>query len=353
MCHDVGNPAFGHSGEDAIASFFERKETHENGEKTIFRQRFSDKEWTDFIHFEGNANAIRILTQRQSGKDQTGLGLTFATLASILKYPCESSARNKKILNRKKFGFFQSEKENFQKIVAETQMIPETDEFIVYKRHPFVWLVEAADDICYNIIDLEDSHRLGIIDHDKCKDLLLQLISTFDEKSGNRVKSRLEKIFDKNERIAYLRAKAIGQLINSTFEVYCEQFDLILNGNLNQSLLDGVKTAKGNAVTEVLNEIEDFSVKNIYNHYSVIEIENAGFHLMNELLSHFIEPILKLNRSKSDEKAIKLIPAQFLYEDESDYKKVMGILDFVSGMTDNFAAELYRKIKGIEMGMRR
>ena len=163
----------------------------------------------------------------------------------------------------------------------------------------------------------------------------------------------MEKIFDKIERIAYLRAKAIGQLINSTFEVYCEQFDLILNGNLNQSLLDGVKTAKGNAVTEVLNEIEDFSVKNIYNHYSVIEIENAGFHLMNELLSHFIEPILKLNRSKSDEKAIKLIPAQFLYEDESDYKKVMGILDFVSGMTDNFAAELYRKIKGIEMGMRR
>lgn len=353
LCHDVGNPAFGHSGEDAIASYFQRKEFDESGQKTAFRERFTDKEWTDFIHFEGNANAIRILTQKQTGKAHTGLGLTFATLASILKYPCESSAKDGENIHRKKFGFFQTEQDNFLKIAKETQMIPEEGEFIVYKRHPFVWLVEAADDICYNIIDLEDSHRLGIIDHDKCKDLLIQLIHAFNEKNGERVKTRMNSISDKNERIAYLRAKSIGQLISSTIEVYKEQFDLILEGKLEHSLLESLKNFKPKAVSDVLDEIKDFSIKNIYNHYSVVEIENAGFHLMNELLSYFINPVLSENPTKADKKAIELIPNQFLYKEESDYKKVMGILDFVSGMTDNFAAELYRKIKGIEMGMRR
>src|SRR5690606_4852468 len=153
LCHDIGNPAFGHYSEDAIASFFEKNESE-------FKSKFTDKEWTDFIHFEGNANAIRTLTQQQNGKSEGGLGLTFATLVSIAKYPCESVARNKKILHRKKFGFFQSEKFNFEKIASETQLIQENKEPLIYKRHPFVWLVEAADDICYNIIDLEDSHRL-------------------------------------------------------------------------------------------------------------------------------------------------------------------------------------------------
>src|SRR5690606_21822778 len=202
LCHDIGNPAFGHSGEDAIASYFEKNES-------LFKPLFSEKEWADFIHFEGNANAIRILTQQQTGKSEGGLGLTYATLVSIAKYPCESVAKTKGILHRKKFGFFQSEKENFGKIAAETQMIRESDEPLIYKRHPFVWLVEAADDICYNIIDLEDSHRLGIIDHDKCKNLLLDLIESIDKSGIERVGKRLETISDKNEKISYLRAKSI------------------------------------------------------------------------------------------------------------------------------------------------
>lgn len=345
LCHDIGNPAFGHSGEDAIASYFERNEQK-------LKNRFSTEEWADFIHFEGNANAIRILTHKQTGKSEPALSLTFATMAAIAKYPCESTARDKKLLHRKKFGFFQSEKEEFQKIAFETQMFQESAKPLIFKRHPFVWLVEAADDICYNIIDLEDSHRLGIIDHDKCKDLLLELIASFDPKGIDKVKSRLENISDRNEKISYLRAKSIGQLIREAAGAYEDRFEEIMEGKLEIPLLDCVKQKNENSA-KVLKEIEAFSIEFIYNHHSVVEIENAGYNVMYELLSHFAEPILKPDRSKSEEKAVKLIPSQFLYDDGTDYQKIMGVLDFVSGMTDNYATELYRRIKGIEIGMRR
>ncbi|MET3731945.1 dGTPase [Moheibacter stercoris] len=347
LCHDIGNPAFGHSGEDAIASFFEKNES-------TYKPKFSAEEWTDFIHFEGNANAIRILTQQQTGKLEGSIGLTFATMAAIAKYPCESIARTKGILHRKKFGFFQAEKENFQKIATETQMILEQTIPTIYKRHPFVWLVEAADDICYNIIDLEDSHRLGIIDHDKCVNLLLDLIDSLDAKGLDGLKNRHHLIQDKNEKIAFLRAKSIGHLMMNAAKTFENHFEEILNGTLEKPLLSLIDEEKNSNSKAVLKQIETFSIENIYNHHAVVEIENAGFNVMSELLSHFIPPILHAeNRSKADEKAIKLIPNQFLYEDQSDYHKVLGVLDFVSGMTDNYATELYRRIKGIEIGMRR
>lgn len=348
LCHDIGNPAFGHSGEDAIASFFEKNESN-------LKSKFTDKQWQDFICFEGNANAIRILTQQQSGRLEGSVGLTFATLASIAKYPCESIARDKKVLHRKKFGFFQSEKENFKSIAHATQMLMERDEPLVYKRHPFVWLVEAADDICYNIIDLEDSHRLGIISHLECVELLLSLIGALDHHGLDSLKGRHLKITDKNEKIAFLRAKSIGLLIQKSVEVYKNHIHEILSGELSTSLLNLVDEVSSAKAKSVLKEIEIYSIENIYNHHSVVEIENAGFNVMYELLSHFVFPILKTaeSRSKSEERAVKLMPAQFLYESGSDYEKVLGVLDFVSGMTDNYASELYRKIKGIEIGMRR
>ena len=345
LCHDIGNPAFGHSGEDAIASYFEKNEIQ-------LKSRFSTKEWADFINFEGNANAIRILSHTQNGKSEPALSLTFATMASIAKYPCESEAKTKGILHRKKFGFFESEKENFKEIATTSQMVLESKNPLIYKRHPFVWLVEAADDICYNIIDLEDSHRLRIIDHENCKNLLKNLIQSFDPNGMDKVNSRLNLISDKNERISYLRAKAIGQLIQEVSAVFRENIELILSGNLEKPLLDLIKENNGEAKL-ILNKIEQFSIENIYNHHAVVEIENAGYNVMYELLSHFVPPILKSEKSKSEEKAIKLIPSQFLYEEESDYKKVLGVLDYVSGMTDNYATELYRRIKGIEIGMRR
>ena len=341
LCHDIGNPAFGHSGEDAIASFFEKNESE-------LKPKFTEKEWADLVNFEGNANAIRILTHKQTGKDEGGTQLTYTTLASIAKYPCEAIAKKKGHVNRKKFGFFQSEKQTFLNIANATKMIAESEEPAIFKRHPFVWLVEAADDICYNIIDMEDAHRLGIISTSDCENLFMDLIQSVNEKDAKRSAEKLLLFSNKNERISYLRAKVINALINKSTELYQQHFSEILDGTLNKALLDIFKSE-----SESFQEVERFSIEKIYGHRSVVEIENAGYNVMYELLNHFIPPIIKekSERKGFEKKALQLIPSQFIYEDGTVYEKVLGVLDFVSGMTDNFATDLYRKIKGIDIGM--
>ena len=341
LCHDIGNPAFGHSGEDAIASFFEKNESE-------LKPKFTEKEWADLVNFEGNANAIRILTHKQTGKDEGGTQLTYTTLASIAKYPCEAIAKKKGHVNRKKFGFFQSEKQTFLNIANATKMIAESEEPTIFKRHPFVWLVEAADDICYNIIDMEDAHRLGIISTADCENLFMDLIQSVNEKDAKRSAEKLLLFSNKNERISYLRAKVINALINKSTELYQQHFSEIIEGTLNKALLDIFKSE-----SESFQEVERFSIEKIYGHRSVVEIENAGYNVMYELLNHFIPPIIKekSERKGFEKKALQLIPSQFIYEDGTVYEKVLGVLDFVSGMTDNFATDLYRKIKGIDIGM--
>lgn len=341
LCHDIGNPAFGHSGEDAIASFFEKNESE-------LKPRFTEKEWADLVNFEGNANAIRILTHKQTGKDEGGTQLTYTTLASIAKYPCEAIAKKKGHVNRKKFGFFQSEKQTFLNIANATKMMVESEEPTIFKRHPFVWLVEAADDICYNIIDMEDAHRLGIISTSDCENLFMDLIQSVNEKDAKRSEEKLLLFSNKNERISYLRAKVINALINKSTELYQLHFSEIIDGTLNKALLDIFKSE-----SESFQEVERFSIEKIYGHRSVVEIENAGYNVMYELLNHFIPPIIKekSERKGFEKKALQLIPSQFIYEDGTVYEKVLGVLDFVSGMTDNFATDLYRKIKGIDIGM--
>ena len=341
LCHDIGNPAFGHSGEDAIASFFEKNESE-------LKLKFTEKEWADLVNFEGNANAIRILTHKQTGKDEGGTQLTYTTLASIAKYPCEAIAKKKGHVYRKKFGFFQSEKQTFLNIANATKMMVESEEPTVFKRHPFVWLVEAADDICYNIIDMEDAHRLGIISTADCENLFMDLIQSVNEKDAKRSAEKLLLFSNKNERISYLRAKVINALINKSTELYQQHFSEIIDGTLNKALLDIFKSE-----SESFQEVERFSIEKIYGHRSVVEIENAGYNVMYELLNHFIPPIIKekSERKGFEKKALQLIPSQFIYEDGTVYEKVLGVLDFVSGMTDNFATDLYRKIKGIDIGM--
>ena len=341
LCHDIGNPAFGHSGEDAIASFFEKNESE-------LKPKFTEKEWADLVNFEGNANAIRILTHKQTGKDEGGTQLTYTTLASIAKYPCEAIAKKKGHVNRKKFGFFQSEKQTFLNIANATKMMVESEEPAIFNRHPFVWLVEAADDICYNIIDMEDAHRLGIISTADCENLFMDLIKSVNEKDAKRSAEKLLLFSNKNERISYLRAKVINALINKSTELYQQHFSEILDGTLNKALLDIFKSE-----SESFQEVERFSIEKIYGHRSVVEIENAGYNVMYELLNHFIPPIIKekSERKGFEKKALQLIPSQFIYEDGTVYEKVLGVLDFVSGMTDNFATDLYRKIKGIDIGM--
>lgn len=342
LCHDIGNPAFGHSGEDAIASYFIKNESN-------LKPLLNDRQWSDLINFEGNANAIRVLTQQQNGKTEGGLKLTYSTLSAIAKYPCEAIAKNSNHTHRKKFGFFQSEKETFQEIALKTQMIKENDEPLSYLRHPFVWLVEGADDICYNIIDFEDAHRLGIVEHSECVHLFRYLVECIGMDNISNVNTTLDSISDKNEKISFLRAKAINALTMRAKDIYIDNIETIMEGKFRPPLFEEIKKT-----CDALTQITDFSIENIYNDRNVVEIENAGYNVMYELLSHFIPAIIKEKkaRTQSEKKAVKLLPLTYNYDDGSTYQRILGVLDYVSGMTDNYATELYKRIKGIEIGMK-
>jgi dGTPase len=346
LAHDLGNPAFGHSGEKAISRYF----TDRQGDKA-FTGLFSENEWADLISFEGNANALRILTRAFKGRMPGGFRLTYSTLAALVKYPCESQAGNIKNgpVNRKKYGFFQSEIPVFQS-VAEKLHIPEShsDKGLSYQRHPFVFLVEAADDICYNIIDLEDAHRLRIFSTEFVTDLLLRIIQLNENEDLNKIKDTLLRLSeDANEAVSYLRAKAINYFTNRCASIFWENREAIISGRMDTGLMARLHEAQ-----PVLKELESVSVKKIYNYPSVVKIELAGFRIMSGLLEDFIPAALKPagQRQKNEEKLVELIHSQYRFEEgQSPYEKVMCILDYVSGMTDLYALKLYRNLPIISM----
>ncbi|WP_316745735.1 deoxyguanosinetriphosphate triphosphohydrolase [Pedobacter gandavensis] len=331
LAHDLGNPAFGHSGEAAISHYFT------NGDGKAYQNQVTAAEWEDLINFEGNANALRILTHPFAGKGTGGFALTYATLAAIAKYPCASLAgHNKANIYTKKYGFFQSEQSGFEKIAVEMDLIKVQDEPMVYKRHPLVYLVEAADDICYNIIDLEDAHRLKILSYAEVETLLVPLCN------DPKLQERLATIEDDDAKITLMRAKSISTLIGLCSNVFSEQQEAILNGDFNQSLMDAIEEP----YLAVMKEIEKISYKKIYNYASVVQIEVAGYKVMGGLLEEFIPAYLE-NESKYHKKLVELIPKQFLTQETDTYTKIQSVLDFISGMTDIYAVELFRKIKGI------
>ena len=348
LAHDIGNPAFGHSGEKAISNYF-----ISNADMRIegirLRDFFAEEEWKDLVTFEGNANALRVLTHPYRNKPKSGMGLTFSTLASILKYPCESVAIDKSFKHRKKYGFFQTEKATFIEIVTELNMINESSAQIIYKRHPFVYLTEAADDICYRIVDLEDAHRLGIISKKVSSEALLSILEDVIGEI-DQIVSNYRGIGDANDSIAYLRAKTINALTNKAADVFVGNKSQILSGHYNDTLIDEIEK---NA--QSLLDVMDLSIKEIYNHHSVVEIEITGFHVMSHLLSLFVPAVLRSKLVGSDRMALHLIPFQFKeYEIEDlPYKKVMSVVDFISGMTDTYATEFYRKTTGIDISKHR
>jgi dGTPase len=343
LAHDIGNPAFGHSGEKAISNYF-----LENAASKIegceLRDFFSDKEWSDLASFEGNANAVRVLTHSFRGRFRGGFGLTYTTVASILKYPCESAASNKKFRHRKKYGFFQSEKETALNIMRELQMIEESSEPVIFKRHPFVYLVEAADDICYSIVDMEDAQRLGILRKQEVEDAFMHVIRSLSNDANDKTYNYYKDIDDVNEALAFLRARIINLLVNKSTGIFMDHKDQLLAGSFNETLVDCIENTYG-----ALKPIQEISVKKIYEHDTVIQVEIAGYNVMSELLGLFIPALLKNQLSHKEQKVLKLFPYQFTEFEltTSSYEKVMNALDYLSGMTDEYATEMYRRLKGV------
>ena len=339
LAHDLGNPPFGHSGEDAISDFFKN-----NPSVAPFRPAVNEKEWADFCNFEGNAQGFRILNK---GSYQ-GLNLTMATLATFTKYPRESLIPNpeKSRKSHKKYGFFQAEKLLFQQLAEEVGLIRGGGPNLVWCRHPLAFLVEAADDICYSIIDLEDGCRLGLVSYGVTKELLATILGPkFNE-------AKLNRIDNENERISLLRAIAIGVLIDQCIEAFEANENGMLSGNFDQALTDLIPAKS------VLKEISGLSVENIYRARIVLETEAAGFEVINGLLESFIPASFRFQFEQAkctrrDKSIVRLLPKEVFTlpsaETNKEYTLIMNIIDFISGMTDSFAISLYRKIKGITL----
>jgi dGTPase len=345
LAHDIGNPSFGHSGESAISAYFIQQAGALLDGKPL-QQHFSKAEWEDVTHFEGNANSFRILTHHYANRQKGGYQLTYATLAAIAKYPCESTGTNPGFLHSKKYGFFQADKEAFVEVAERLGMPVFSPEPLGYHRHPFVFLVEAADDICYRVIDWEDAHRLGIIDSRTAVELFVQLLETSRKDKMDRIHKTLEELKnDPREQIAYLRAKCINYLAGSCADVFIENRESILTGKYNRSLIDAIEPAS----TAALGEINKVTIKKIYNHESVVKIELAGYEVMSALLQSFIPAVLHESPSHREKKILKLLPAQFLGESATSYEKALSVVDFISGMTDSYAMELYKNLRGISL----
>ena len=334
LAHDMGNPQFGHSGEDAIAQFF-KKSTEPR-----LKNELNEAQWKDFTQFDGNANAFRLLSHQFNGRREGGFALTYSTLASIVKYPFESM-----LTEKPKFGFFQSEKSLYSRIANELGLIEVSDNPAKYIRHPLVFLVEAADDICYQLMDLEDAHKLKIHSYDQTHSLLMGF---FDQQTEARQISRMNEtlnlVSDQNEQIAYLRASVIGKLVKQCVDIFWEKQADILSGSFQKALIDYVQP-NSLAAIKIIKEV---SVRNIYNDRLVVEIEISGYQIIGTLLEVFTDAILNQKEGFS-KKLLLLMPDQYLENHESTYEKVQSVVDFVSGITDLYALDLYRKIKGINI----
>ena len=341
LAHDLGNPPFGHSGERAIGTFFSEGKGEwlatyrdpKNGD------RLSEAEWNDLIHFEGNANAFRLLTHHFQGRREGGFVMTYSTLASIVKYPFSSNLAGA----HPKFGFFQSEIPIYQRIAEELGIPrqPSKEGTYRYVRHPFVYLVEAADDICYEIMDIEDAHKLKILNTDETQELLLAF---FDEEGRQHILRNLKLVSDTNEQIVYLRSCVIGCLEKECARVFVEHEDEILSGTFQGTLISHIAEIPRQAY----KACEKMAYAKIYRSKDVVDIELAGFQVISTLLDLMTEAVCNPEKAYS-QLLINRVSQQYEIGAERLYDRMMAVLDYVSGMTDVYALDLYRKINGMSL----
>lgn len=338
LAHDMGNPPFGHSGETAISHFFK------SGDGQKYHRLVTDEAvWNDFINFEGNANAFRLLTHQFGGRRRGGFRMTYTMVASIVKYPYSSG-----MSSRKKYGFFQTEKAAYVDIAKSLGIIEEKPGSGVFVRHPLVYLVEAADDICYQVMDIEDAHKLGILDFNATRDLLFAFFAD-DDDSARRLKEVCASVTDRNEQIAFLRASVIGRLVELCTQIFINNHDIILAGQFEGSL---IKHLEGSAA-EAMRKCEATGFRLIYKHPSVVEIEIAGYKILGSLLKEFMDAVMNPDDSYSG-LLLPFIPEQYRVSFEAPIElRIRSVLDFVSGMTDVYALDLFRKINGIGLADKR
>lgn len=336
LAHDLGNPPFGHSGEETISSYFKY------GEGKSLESQIPEEQWTDLVAFEGNANAFRQLTHQFAGRREGGLSLTYASLATLIKYPYPSFGKG----DRKKYNVFNSEIEQFEKVMDGCG-IPRIDkERPIYARHPLSYMMEAADDICYLILDMEDAHKRGII---QTIDIDRHFTAFFDTSKSEeawffeRRRHIFETVTDANERMAFLRATVINKLVDCVSRVFIENYDDIMVGIFQKSLISHLPKQEKDA----LDECRNFSIQNIYKNPSVVQIEVTGYNIIGSLMHEFMDAIMHPD-SGYHKRLMSIIPHQFKTKKDDMYSKTQVVLDYISNMTDLYAVQLYKDLRGIE-----
>lgn len=332
LAHDIGNPPFGHSGEKSIGEFFK------TGEGKTYKDHLTDKEYQDLCDFEGNANGFKILTQNRAGREG-GLRLSYATLGAFTKYPKESLPKKPTLhIADKKYGVFQAEKDAFTDVAKELGLINRSDKHLSFSRHPLAYLVEAADDICYTIIDFEDGINLGLIPEEYALEYLSKVIR------DNIKPENYYALSNKEDRVGYLRALAISALINDAVAIFMKNEEAILNGTFDSALLDKSK------YDPQIRDIIKISVENIYQSEEVIDKEIAGYQIINKLLTVYTNAVnnsFNRNASNYDALIMKRLPKTIDFSHNNLYERLLAVCHYVSLLSDSKAIQNFKKIEGV------
>ena len=333
LAHDMGNPPFGHSGEKAIATFFSE------GEGAFLKDRLTPAQWADLVNFEGNANALRVLTHQFQGRRSGGFAMTYSMLASIVKYPYSSGLSG----DKGKFGFFTSETESYRRIASELgiPMLDAPAGETLFARHPLVYIVEAADDICYEVMDLEDAHKLKIVGSEEIIGLFLSFLPEERKARSLEIMGRFD---DPNEKIAYLRSGVIGELVTACARVFADNEEAILAGEFPGRLLGHVPQR----LREAYERCNDLSWAKIYRAREVVDVELAGNRIITFLLEKLVHAVCNpdLNYSRL---LLSQVPDQYDVTSVDLFSKLQGVVDHVSAMTDVYALDLFRKLNGMSL----
>lgn len=334
LAHDLGNPPFGHSGEKAISTFFSE------GAGAEIRNELTEAQWADLINFEGNANSFRLLTHQFKGRRKGGFAMTYSMLASVVKYPYESRLAG----GKSKFGFFSTEIDTFKRIAEELGLEMRNDVgcgAVSYARHPLVYIVEAADDICYQVMDIEDAHKLRVVGTDEVIRLFLGF---FDEEKRRHMVDVMDKVEDPNEKIGYLRSCVIGTLVKQCARTFVDNEPAILAGEFEGSLLDNIALHE----REGYRRCSALAWDKIYRASDVVDVELAGNRIITFLMEKLIHAVRypELNYSSL---LLSKVPEQYDIEAPTLFGKIQAVLDHISGMTDVYALDLYRKLYGMSL----
>ena len=326
LCHDLGNPPFGHSGEKTISTWFSE------GPGKSLQEKLTPQQWADLINFEGNANSFRLLTHQFVGRRKGGFAMTYSTLGTLVKYPWTSLNTG----DNGKFGFFESEEELYRKIASWLE-IPEVSPG-VFARHPLVYLMEAADDICYQIMDIEDAHRLGILSTEEASQYLLAF---FEEDRQNKMKRGMGYLDDPNEKISYIRSNVIGTLVENSANTFVDNLSSIMKGEkigaLTKLLPERLKKA--------YKSCSDMAYSRIYCAPDVVDVDLAGNRIISYLMDVLMDAVLHPEKNYSQLLLTK-IPKQYDFSSDTLFGRIQAVLDHVSGMTDVYALDLFRKLNG-------